>query len=211
MPSAVLRPGRATRGVRASSSARNLIDAAITLLARLGPEDPFSLRAVAKEAGVAAPSVYLHFADRDPLLLAVLERLFTEVIALRAAAEAQTASAGGGPWEQLLAGCLAMVRFGMERPGHYKALYEGRVVLRLTDPKAAAFGRPLHLHTAGLIRQIAAASAPRPGTPDPDRLALLLWAGMHGVVSLQINKPTLDWPAAEELVTQMAQALIRPG
>ena len=29
---------------------------------------------------------------------------------------------------------------------------------------------------------------------DAERLALLLWAGLHGVVSLQINKPTISSP-----------------
>ncbi len=34
-------------------------------------------------------------------------------------------AAGGGPWERLRACVLATVRFGLERPGHYKMLYEG--------------------------------------------------------------------------------------
>jgi hypothetical protein len=29
---------------------------------------------------------------------------------------------------------------------------------------------------------------------DPARLSLLLWAGIHGLISLRINKPMLDWP-----------------
>ena len=53
-----------------------IIDAAVKVLSALGPEDPFSLRSVAKMAKIAAPSVYIHFADRNVLLLAVLEKLF---------------------------------------------------------------------------------------------------------------------------------------
>lgn len=189
----------------------DLIQASIQLLARLGPEEPFSLRAVAKEARVAAPSVYLHFADRDQLFLAVLEQLFTEQIAIRNQAEEEAVQAGGGAWERLLARSAAAVRFALERRGHYKVLFEGRVVPRLEDPKAMAFGRPLLTRNAELIREIVKEHPAERVSRDAERLALLLWAGTHGVVSLIINKPTIDWPEATRMVEQMAVALIRPS
>src|SRR3984893_14334035 len=71
-----------------------IIAAAIKVLSTIGAEDPFSLRAVAKEAKIAAPSVYIHFADRNALLQAVLENLFHEQLAIRAAAETEAARAG---------------------------------------------------------------------------------------------------------------------
>src|SRR5271155_5546247 len=111
-----------------------LIDAAVKVLSALGPEDPFSLRSVAKMAKIAAPSVYIHFADRNLLLLAILEKLFREQVALRAVAEEKAALAGGGAWKRLLARSIAAVEFGLKHPGHYKVLFEGRVVLRLNDP-----------------------------------------------------------------------------
>src|SRR5688572_3595144 len=90
-----------------------IIDAAVKVLSALGPEDPFSLRSVAKMAKIAAPSVYIHFADRNVLLLAVLEKLFAEQVSIRAAAETDAARAGGGAWERLLARSVASVRFGL--------------------------------------------------------------------------------------------------
>jgi len=186
-----------------------IIDAAVKVLSALGPEDPFSLRSVAKTAKIAAPSVYIHFADRNVLLLAVLEKLFTEQVAIRAAAETDAAKAGGGAWELLLARSLASVRFGLEHPGHYKVLFEGRVVPRLNDPRIAGFGRPLLVRSVELIRDIPS----RPGRvcDDPVRLSLLLWSGLHGVISLRINKPTLDWPPATELAEQITRAIIQPA
>src|SRR5882724_9201678 len=135
-----------------------IIDAAVKVLAALGPEDPFSLRSVAKEAKIAAPSVYIHFSDRNVLLLAVLEKLFGEQIAIRAAAEEAAAKAGGGAWERLLARSIVSVLFGLKNPGHYKVLFEGRVVPRLNDPRIADFGRPLLARSMELIGEIAAAS-----------------------------------------------------
>lgn len=187
-----------------------IIGAAIKVLSRIGPEDPFSLRAVAKEAKIAAPSVYIHFADRNVLLLAVLEKLFREQVALRAAAEEKAAQVGGGAWNRLLARSIAAVEFGLKHPGHYKVLFEGRVVLRLNDPRIADFGRPLLVRSIELIRDIPPASAKARVSEDPHRLALLLWSGLHGVISLQINKPTLDWPSATELAEQVTRAIIQP-
>jgi AcrR family transcriptional regulator len=185
-----------------------IIDAAVKVLSTLGPEDPFSLRSVAKMAKIAAPSVYIHFSDRNVLLLAVLEKLFAEQLAIRAAAESEAAKAGGGAWERLLARSVASVRFGLEHPGHYKVLFEGRVVPRLNDPRVASFGRPLLVRSIELIREIP--SQPGRVSDDPERLSLLLWSGLHGVISLRINKPTLDWPPATELAEQITRMIVQP-
>jgi AcrR family transcriptional regulator len=185
-----------------------IIDAAVKVLSALGPEGPFSLRSVAKMAKIAAPSVYIHFSDRSALLLAVLEKLFAEQMEIRAAAETDAAKVGGGAWERLLARSVASVRFGLEHPGHYKVLFEGRVVPRLNDPRIASFGRPLLIRSIELIRDVP--SQPGRVSDDPERLSLLLWSGLHGVISLRINKPTLDWPAATELAEQITRMIIQP-
>jgi AcrR family transcriptional regulator len=187
-----------------------IIDAAIKVLAVLTPDEPFSLRSVAKEAKISAPSIYIHFADMNALLLAVLEKLFKEQVVLRAEAEAKAAKAGGDAWERLLARSLAAVEFGLKYPGYYKVLFEGRVVPKLSDPRIADFGRPLLVRTIELIREIPAAPKAKRVSNDPQRLALLLWSSLHGIISLRNNKPTLQWPDARELAEQIARAIIQP-
>ncbi len=184
----------------------DILRAAISLIEKAGSCEAVSLRAIAKEAGIAAPSVYPHFADRDALLLAVLKKLFDELIELRTKAEE---AASGGAWERLRAGVFATVRFGLERPGHYKMLYEGRVISGLSDPKLATFGRAIQTRVTALIKEILEATPGREAE-DAERLSLLLWASTHGVISLQINKPTLRWPKATALVEDVMRALIRP-
>jgi Tetracyclin repressor-like, C-terminal domain len=131
-----------------------------------------------------------------------------EQVAIRAAAETDAAKASGGAWERLLARSVTSVRFGLEHPGHYKVLFEGRVVPRLNDPRIASFGRPLLVRSIELIREIP--SQPGRISDDPERLSLLLWSGLHGVISLRINKPTLDWPPATELAEQITRTIIQP-
>ena len=84
------------------------------------------------------------------------------------------------------------------------------MALRLNDPRIADFGRPLLVRSIELIREIIPISAKARVSRDPQRLALLLWSGLHGVTSLRINKPTLDWPSAIELAEQITRALIQP-
>lgn len=185
----------------------DILDAAIALIEKAGSWEGLSLRAVAKEVGIAAPSIYPHFADREDLLLAVLKKLFDELIELRNKAEEQAARAGGGAWERLRAAVFATVRFGLHRPGHYKMLFEGWIVSGLSDPKAAAFGLPIQTRVVTLIKEILAASGRK--SEDAQRLSLLLWASAHGVTSLQINKPTLKWPEATGLVEDLMRAVLR--
>lgn len=187
-----------------------ILQATIQLIDEAGSAEALSLRAVAKQAGIAAPSIYPHFADREELLLAVLKHLFDELIALRSQAEDAVAAAGGSAWERLRAGVFATVRYGLERPGHYRMLYEGRVISSLSDKKAATFGRPIQLRVVALLKEILEASPETRGT-NAERLSLLLWAAVHGVVSLQINKPTVPWPSATSLVEDLMVAIVRPA
>src|SRR5918997_2579168 len=96
-----------------------LIAAAGRLLAGDGDLDALSLRGVAREAGVAAPSVYLHFASKEDLLRAVVGSHFA---ALQRAIEAGVAS-GFDPASRLLAGCLAYCRYAVEQPRSYELLF----------------------------------------------------------------------------------------
>src|SRR3954451_2719586 len=92
-----------------------LIDAADRMLARTGDVEGPSLRAVAREVGIATPSIYLHFPDKRALIQAVLEARFAEL-----SEAVQTAVRGAhGPAEAFRAGCLAYCRFATEHPHAY--------------------------------------------------------------------------------------------
>jgi AcrR family transcriptional regulator len=95
-----------------------LITAALRELSTEGPEG-FSLRGVARRAGVSAPAVYRHFEDKDDLLVAVAaecaDRLATAMIDAVAAAPPD-------PLEQFRAVGIALVRFAVAHPEHFRAL-----------------------------------------------------------------------------------------
>jgi AcrR family transcriptional regulator len=111
---------RAAQG-RGGELRQELIEAAGRLLAAAGNEEAVTLRGVAREVGVAAPSIYLHFGDREELLRAVLVDHFAKFgAALKRAVEG-----GHDPAERLRAGCRAYVEFARDSPGVYAVLFSG--------------------------------------------------------------------------------------
>src|SRR5215831_12039181 len=90
------------------------VNAASTLLETISGEEALSLRAVARQAGVAPQSVYLHFADRRALMTAVYQARFGELSAELAAAAA--AADHGGPAARLAAICRAYCAYALAHP-----------------------------------------------------------------------------------------------
>lgn len=187
----------------------DLIAAATRVLSGLGSDETLSLRAVARAAGVTAPAVYLHFHDLDQLILAVLGRLFDELAAVRVAAEEAAAADGGDSWQRLRARSHSYVHWGIEHPGAYRVLYEGKAVPRLQNPADGALGQAMLDRTDALIAELASTGRAEP-IGGPERAGLLLWTALHGIVSLKIDKDTIDWPDAAELADQILEALLRP-
>ena len=90
------------------------------LLEKSGDAGTLSLRAIAREVGVAATSIYLHFDSLQALLRAVKEEKYAE---FSAACRAAIESAADDPRSRLRALTEAYVDFALERPGTYKVLF----------------------------------------------------------------------------------------
>ena len=95
-----------------------LISAALKEIARSGPEG-FSLREVARRAGVSAPAVYRHFKAKDDLLTAVAGECADRIGAAMLDAVAR---APADPIERFRATGIAYVQFAVEHPEHFRAM-----------------------------------------------------------------------------------------
>jgi AcrR family transcriptional regulator len=177
-----------------------LIAAAGRLLAADGDIDALSLRGVAREAGVAAPSVYLHFASKEDLLRAVVGAHFA---ALQRAIETGVAS-GHDPTSRLLAGCLAYCRYATDQPGSYHLLFNTPRP-DIKDPDFAGTSGAAAFQT--LVDGVAACTAAgvaRPG--DPFRIAIDIWSALHGTASLRRATTGFPWPPLEDQVRGILEA-----
>jgi AcrR family transcriptional regulator len=175
-----------------------LLDAATRLLDAGGRDAVLTLRGVAREAGVAAPSVYPHFADLDALVLELIRRHLADLtVVVREAVATRD-----DPADALRAGAQAYVAWGLERPGPYTVVFEGRALRQLTRDEELAL-------SAGqdLLADLVALLTALPRRPaNVDAAAVALWSGLHGVVALRTAKPAYPWPALDAHV----DAVVRP-
>ena len=108
-----------------------LVAAALKEIAKTGPE-AFSLRNVARRAGVSAPAVYRHFADKDALLAAVAEECWDQIgVALLAAVE----NAPDDALERFRATGIAYVTFAVEHPEHFRAMSVPGLIERMSPDR----------------------------------------------------------------------------
>jgi AcrR family transcriptional regulator len=190
----------------------DIVTAALELIEQHGSAEAVTLRAVARQVGIAAPSIYPHFADRDAIVLAVVVRVFDELAAtIQRAAEA----AGPDPVDRLAAGCAAYVAYGLDHPARYAVLFVRR-------PAAAAdYCQPVTLGPGGrpvlefgadafalLVHGIE--DCVRAGvSTSTDVLgdATAVWVALHGTVTLRTSLPAFPWPEPDVFIRKVVLSL----
>ena len=175
----------------------DIIEAASRLLADPAAP-PLTLRAVAREVGVAATSVYLHFDDIESLTLAVVNHLFAELV--RRQGEITEAD----PRERVVAGALVYCEFGLASPGHYQLMFA--TPLPLPDYTPEHF--PGWTAFRQLIDRVAAGIGTGPDDPRAFFTSQLIWQQMHGIVSLRISRSKFPWPPLEPTVRTAVDRLL---
>jgi AcrR family transcriptional regulator len=191
-PPAVRKRQRNRRGEGARLRVE-LTEAAARLLESSGDAHSLTLTAVAREAGIAAPSIYRHFASRDELVEAVVADRFQR---LDAALLEATGSAPD-PAAALRACCHAYCRFGLAHPGYYQVLFTARLALDPARPGDRP-GERVFTRLVDAIQACIDAGAARAG--DAQLMAVNVWVALHGIVSLRTSRPHHPWPPVDTLV-----------
>jgi AcrR family transcriptional regulator len=163
-----------------------------------------SLRGIARQVGIVAPSVYLHFPDLDLLLAAVVEQGFDRLtIATNAAAQDAADTA-----EELRAPCRASCHFALEHPRLYELMFPADLPLTLRDAPDQTPGRRSFDNLVGAVRRCLDARL-APAHDDPFRLASLIWTAEHGLVLARISRPTFPWASIDALGDDMVTRMMR--
>jgi AcrR family transcriptional regulator len=204
-------PGRRQRNPRGEGARlrAEILQAASTLLDETGDESAVTLRAIARTAGIAAPSIYTHFPDREAVLDQLLANGFLELTAALEAGIAPLAD----PVERLYAGCRAYLAFAAERPERYQLIFhqfKAKSRQREIDPEARAQG----MIALGLLVQGVAecAQAGRSASTDPFADAVSVWAALHGLATLLANIPQdFPWPDTEDMLNAVVGRIARIG
>ena len=191
------RPRRRARRGEGHRLREELIAAASDLLGELGDPNQLSMRAVASAAGVSPPSIYLHFADKQELLVAVLRERWAELDDLLA----EAADTADDPFEALRRWCLAYLRFAEERPGHYRVLFSAAAPAGVGDDPETHPGAPTFFALVTHVQRCLDAGAPADAARDSWFLALQIWLSGHGLVDLRIGQRfPFPWPPAGDVL-----------
>jgi AcrR family transcriptional regulator len=156
-----------------------LVDAAVALVGERGPKG-FTLREVARRAGVSHNAPYRHFASRDELLLAVAEEGFLRL------KETMELAVSRGPTAQdrlQLSGC-GYVEFALRWPNHFAVMFDLPRELPENCQKSPT-GLGAFAVLMGCIEDAQAAGTLPAGDPLP--MALTAWSLVHGVAKLAVS------------------------
>jgi len=156
-----------------------LLEAAIRLIAEVGPT-AFTLREVARRAGVSHNAPYRHFRDRDDLMAAVAAQGFRELT--RAMIEA--AQGKSNALERLKYAGLGYVTFALRRPEHFTVMFDAPISKR-QHPESAAAGEESFATLVHFVQNCQEAGRLRSG--DLLQMALLAWTMVHGIAKLAIT------------------------
>jgi AcrR family transcriptional regulator len=147
----------------------------------------FSLRKVAERVGYSPTTIYLYFRDKDDLLFTVVDEGFARFgQQLAAAAESQEDA-----WERLIALGRAYVAFGLQNPVYYQLMFMQRADFLTHTPVGESQPRIMSFQVLRqVVQQAIDAGVLRPG--DVESYSDVLWALVHGIVSLAISMPMFD-------------------
>ena len=180
----------------------DILAGATALLEQAGNEEAVTLRAVAREVGISAPSIYSHFPDREAIVEAVVDGAFADFNAAIEDAANAAIAAGAGPRERVRAGCAAYLRFAAERPNRYKLMFERQYRIGGEVPDVQITGFDL------LVRSIQdCVAAGISASTDAARDATAIWLALHGYATLPARLPDFPWPEANALLDRIVDGL----
>lgn len=155
-----------------------LLQGALQAISELGPA-AFTLREVARRAGVSHNAPYRHFRDKDALLAAVAAQGFRELTrAMREAADRQL-----NPLEKLKHSGLAYVAFAVRHSAHFTVMFDSPV----TGSKVPEFLEASQEAFETLVGYIRTCQkeGKLPAGQTLER-ALAAWSLVHGIAKLAV-------------------------
>lgn len=173
-----------------------IVSAAAAILERTGSEDGVTLRAIAREIGIAPQSIFHHFTDRAEIIDAVVAKQLAGL-----ATDLRRAATGPSePSEALFAAWVSYLRFGRDNPSGYRVIFERRFLpLWDEDQRPMTNTLPLFDETVAMMIGLLQACIDGKESSSTDAFAdsVAIWYLAHGLVALPITITSFPWPDQE--------------
>lgn len=183
-----------------------ILDSARELFIAQGYE-AVTMRKIAERIQYTPTALYFHFKDKETLMHELCREDFQTF-----ATHFQKALTVSEPMARLRKAGEVYAEFAMTHPNHYRLMFmmggvepEDEDRDHIGDPERDAYAL-----LKGLVQDAIERGAVRPDMRDAELVAQILWAGIHGVVSLEITEGKsawLDWRPFEKRVRLMLDVL----
>jgi AcrR family transcriptional regulator len=163
------------------------------------------MREVAREAGITAPAIYRHFADKESLTRALVDHFFTQL--LSALDHAEEAHSDRPPERRLAALAHAYAGFAHQHPGWFTVMFSDGA------PNGAGVEQVASRWRTGVTRL---SETGLRLSQDPETAAVSVWSSVHGRLLLDRSVGAL-WSLGDvhtfidELTSSLTAAGPAPG
>ncbi len=163
-----------------------------------------TIRKIADEVGVSSTCLYMHFRDKDQILMEICTGLMEELLAINSEISARPIDAVARVRMML----EAYVRFALRNPNAYRLVFCSSPPIggRLAVNPAVDIGARCSERFCGVVREIAACG--RLKSVDDNAAAQALWVACHGMAALMITKPGYAWTEPESLMKTLIDGLL---
>lgn len=186
-----------------------ILDAARELFAIRGL-DAVTMREIAKKIGYSSTAIYLHFKDKDSLIRELCD---TDFLAL--ASNLNRILEIKHPVERMMALGQGYAQFALTHPNHYRIMFMSQRPNCNPDESAIPRGNAEHDAYAQLklvVQDVYDQGMFIDGLTDTNLIAQTIWAGIHGVCSLQISLASdawIEWSDISARINLMQQMILR--
>ena len=186
-----------------------ILDAARELFVERGYE-AVTMREIATRIEYSPTAIYLHFEDKLAVVRALCDRDFAAL-----GVQFRKIAAISDPLSRLRRAGLAYARFGLRHPQQYRYMFltqhppisPAETTIEHDNPREDAYA-----FLRWTVAEAIATGSLRPELTDPELVSQLVWAGVHGIVSLRITNNSekwVSWRSETQTVEGMIDTLLR--
>lgn len=163
-----------------------------------------TIRKIADEVGVSSTALYMHFRDKDEILLEICDGAIEQLLAINVEISARPIDAVARVRLML----DAYMRFALENSNAYQLVFCGPsgAVSEVKQQQTQALGDRCYERFISVVREIGASGRLRTG--NVDSASQSMWAACHGLVALVITKSSFAWEPTEELRKVLLDGLL---
>jgi AcrR family transcriptional regulator len=179
-----------------------LCDAAEHMFAERGPA-AVTMRELAGAVGVSPMTPYRYFKDKDAILAAVRARAFNRHADLL---ESTFAAHRDDPDVRAAALAQAYIQFALDYPEAYKLMFDVHQPSAGDYPELVEAGERSR-RTMSLQLESADSASAVPPSGEPDLIAYMYWAALHGPLMLQMSGMLPSDISAARLISALVASL----